>query len=184
MDLPAAVDRDSLRQKGVQGSAIIHGSTTLLIDLEELVEATHPEWMKVAAAPAEGTKGPTVLLAEDSEFFCTQLRKYLEGDGYRVIVAQDGERAWELLGHNAGRVDLVLTDIEMPHLDGLGLARRIRSDDRLCRLPIIALSSLASEEDIARGIAAGATEYLVKLDKERLLEAVRDLLQRPLNARA
>jgi two-component system chemotaxis sensor kinase CheA len=70
----------------------------------------------------------------------------------------------------------VVTDIEMPRLDGLGLARRIRADQRTARLPIIALTSLAGDEDIARGNAAGINDYQTKLDRDRLLEKLKEYL--------
>ena len=60
------------------------------------------------------------------------------------------------------------TDVEMPRLDGLALTRRIRADGRFAGLPIIALSSLAGEEEIARGMAAGVSEYQVKLEQGRV----------------
>jgi two-component system chemotaxis sensor kinase CheA len=70
-------------------------------------------------------------------------------------------------------VDLLATDVEMPRLDGLGLTRRIRADARFAGLQIIALSSLAGEEEIARGLAAGVDEYQIKLDKDRLSDSIR-----------
>jgi two-component system chemotaxis sensor kinase CheA len=66
-----------------------------------------------------------------------------------------------------------VTDIEMPRLDGLGLARRIRADGRTVGLPIIALTSLAGEEDMARGKSAGIDDYQTKLDRDQLLERLR-----------
>ena len=63
------------------------------------------------------------------------------------------------------------TDVEMPRLDGLALTRQIRADERFAGLPVIALSSLAGEEEIARGMAAGVNEYQVKFDKDQLLRA-------------
>jgi len=69
-----------------------------------------------------------------------------------------------------------VTDIEMPRLDGLGLARRIRADRRTVQLPIVALTSLAGDEDIARGKAAGIDDYQTKLDRDRLLEGLREYL--------
>ena len=89
-----------------------------------------------------------------------------------MLDAPDGEAAWELLLENLESVTVVVSDIEMPRLTGLGLATRIRNDPRTATLPIIAVTSLAGEEDAARGLAAGITEYQVKLDRETLLSRV------------
>ena len=91
-----------------------------------------------------------------------------------MLAAPDGEAAWELLLQNLDEVRTVVTDIEMPRLDGLGLARRIRADDRTAHLPIIALTSLAGDDDIARGKSAGIDDYQTKLDRDRLLEQLRE----------
>ena len=115
-------------------------------------------------------------MAEDSDFFRGRVRRYLEADGFVVITAVDGQEAYEFLEANADKVNLVLTDVEMPRMDGLGLARAIRADPRFNKLPIIALTSLASEENIARGMEAGVNEYQVKLDHDLLLEGIRNLL--------
>lgn len=175
------IDRETLHQTGVQGSAVIDGNTTLFIDVVEIVSAVHPAWVPTSGdepvKPASSGR-VTILLAEDSDFFRGQVRRYLESDGFSVISAGDGQEAWELLEANASLVRLVLTDIEMPHLDGLGLTRAIRSDPRFQQLPIIALTSLASEDDYSRGLAAGVNEYQVKLDRDRLVEAVRNLLSK------
>ena len=114
-----------------------------------------------------------MLLAEDSDFFRAQVKRYLEEDGKVVLDAPDGESAWELLLEHLDEVQAVVTDIEMPRLTGLGLAARIRADARTAKLPVIGLSSLASEEDIARGRAAGLSDYQVKLDRDQLIACVR-----------
>ena len=89
------------------------------------------------------------------------------------MAAQDGQAAWEILDQHADEIDLLATDIEMPRLDGLSLTRRIRADGRFAALPVIALSSLAGEEEIARGMAAGVSEYQIKLNKDELMESIR-----------
>ena len=71
---------------------------------------------------------------------------------------------------------VLATDLEMPRLDGLGLTRRIRADARFARLPIIALSSLAGEEEIANALAAGVSEYQVKLDQDEFLSGIQRAL--------
>jgi two-component system chemotaxis sensor kinase CheA len=93
------------------------------------------------------------------------------------LAAEDGQAAWEILDQHAGDVCAVATDVEMPRLDGLSLTRQIRADGRFTGLPIIAISSLAGEEEIARGLDAGVTEYQVKLNKDQLQESIRRLLR-------
>jgi two-component system chemotaxis sensor kinase CheA len=173
------IDQTTHRQKGVAGSTIIHGRTALIVDLYELVDTVWPEWAEqqsVAQPRSPGAAHSAVLLAEDSDFFRAQVFRFLTEDGYPVLAAPDGEAAWELLVKNLDKVRAVVTDIEMPRLDGLGLARRIRADKRTEHLPIIALTSLAGEDDIARGKAAGISDYQTKLDRDRLLERLREYL--------
>ncbi len=125
-----------------------------------------------------------MLVADDSEFFRGQIQRLVEAVGCRVLAAEDGQAAWEILDQHAGEVDLVATDIEMPRLDGLALTRQIRADRRFAGLPVIALSSLAGEEEIARGMAAGVDEYQVKLNKDELMESIRKAVGRKKNASA
>jgi two-component system chemotaxis sensor kinase CheA len=176
----AAIDQTTHRQKGIAGSAILNNRTTLITDLYELVDSVHPEWnaerpdFRSAVSPSGGAV--TVLLAEDSDFFRAQVKKYLEEDGFKVLAAPDGETAWELLCKNIETVRVVVTDIEMPRLTGLELATRIRNDTRTAGLPIIAVTSLAGEDDAAKGIAAGITEYQVKLDRDSLLTSIHGMI--------
>jgi two-component system chemotaxis sensor kinase CheA len=172
----AAFDLATHRQKGLAGSAIIDERTALIAELPELVDAVYPDWralMPELPAPRAGSPDFVVLLAEDSDFFRAQVKRYLEEDGKVVIDAPDGERAWELLLEHLDQVQVVITDIEMPRLNGLGLAQRIRGDARTRKLPIVGLSSLAGEEDVARGKAAGIDDYQVKLDRDQLLSCLR-----------
>jgi two-component system chemotaxis sensor kinase CheA len=178
----ARIDQTTHRQKGVAGSTIIHDRTALIVDLYELVDATWPEWAAeqgTAQTRTAGAPDAAVLLAEDSDFFRAQVKRFLEEDGYSVLAGADGEAAWELLLQNLEKVRAVVTDIEMPRLDGLGLARRIRGDQRTAHLPIIAVTSLAGDDDIARGKSAGINDYQTKLDRDRLLEALREFWRAP-----
>jgi two-component system chemotaxis sensor kinase CheA len=170
------IDQVTLRQPGLAGSAILKGRTTLVLNIFELAGNVRPEWS--AAAPRGAIHGgeatcPTVLVAEDSEFFRGQIRRLIEAVGYRVLDAEDGQAAWELLDRHAGEIALVATDVEMPRMDGLSLTRQIRADGRFDELPVIALFSLAGEEEVARGMAAGVSEYQVKLDPEEFVQSIR-----------
>jgi two-component system chemotaxis sensor kinase CheA len=180
------LDPVTLRQTGVAGSAVLNGNTTLLLDIFELVETVRRKWGESEISPAQGTslygaipnadsaaKPNTVLVAEDSEFFRGQIRRLIEAVGYKVLSAEDGQSAWELLDSHAAEVAVVTTDVEMPRLDGLGLTRRIRADSRFANLPVIALSTLAGAEEMARGMAMGVSEYQIKLDQDQLIESIR-----------
>ena len=171
------LDTVTLRQPGVAGSALLNGRTTLMLDIFELADTVRRRWpasdvVEPALAPNLGT-GATVLVAEDSDFFRGQIKRLIEAVGYKVIAAEDGQSAWELLDRHASEISVVTTDIEMPRLDGLGLTKRIRSDPRFSQLPVIALSTLAGEEEMAHGLAVGVSEYQIKLDQDQLLESIR-----------
>jgi two-component system chemotaxis sensor kinase CheA len=177
------IDAVTLRQQGIAGSAVLKDRTILLLDIFELADAARPEGAQPAAVTLRDTPGnvPTVLVADDSEFFRGQIQRLVEAVGCRVLAAEDGQAAWELLDRHAGEVDLVATDIEMPRLDGLALTRQIRADQRFAGLPVIALSSLAGEEEIARGMAAGVDEYQIKLNKDELIDSIRKAVGRKKN---
>jgi len=102
----------------------------------------------------------TILVAEDSSSIRKFVTLALKLKGYKVITAIDGMDALEQLPHQ--KIDLLLTDLNMPNLDGLSLIRNLRDDPEYKNLPIIILSSLSKEEDIAAGLRAGANSYLVK----------------------
>jgi two-component system chemotaxis sensor kinase CheA len=177
------IDAVTLRQKGIGGSAVLKDRTILLLDIFELADAARPEGApselrNLASAVASGDHALTVLVADDSEFFRGQIQRLVESVGCKVLTAEDGEAAWELLDHHAGEVDLLATDIEMPRLDGLALTQRIRADGRFAGLQVIALSSLAGEEEIARGLAAGVNEYQIKLNKDELTDSIRKAARR------
>ena len=176
VEVDVAVDSQTHRQPGIAGSAIIHGRTTLVLDIHEIVAQVIPEALPSTFARSTAQGVQTILLAEDSDFFRHQVRKYLESDGYTVVEAEDGEVAWKRLLEQEGAIQAVVSDIEMPRMDGFQLIEKIRGESRFAQLPVIAVTSLAGEEDILRGKALGFTDYQIKLDKERLLESLRALL--------
>jgi two-component system chemotaxis sensor kinase CheA len=180
IETKATIDAVTHRQTGIAGSTIIRDRTVLVADVFELAQTAFPEWnlQRTDNAPQSSETACQVLLAEDSDFFRAQVKRYLESDGFVVLEAEDGEVAWKVLQENADRVQAVVTDVEMPNLTGLGLAARIRQEPRFGQLPIIALTSLASEDDVARGKAAGVDDYQIKLDRDHLLESLRRLLAR------
>jgi two-component system chemotaxis sensor kinase CheA len=133
-------------------------------------DATAPA---ASAAPAEP---PSVLVVDDTGVVRELERSILEEAGYRVRTARDGREALAALADELP--DLVVTDVDMPNLDGLALTRAIRADRALAGLPVVVVTSKAAEADRRRAMDAGADGYLVKgdLDQRALLEAVGRLL--------
>jgi len=112
---------------------------------------------------------PTVLIAEDSKFFMSQIKGFMEESGYDVLTAEDGEIAYRILAENQDKINIVLTDIEMPNLDGFGFAEKVRAESRFAALPIIAVTSIAGTAAEQRGKVVGLDEYLIKLDRDEIL---------------
>ena len=173
------VDSSTLKQPAISGSMIINNHTTLLVEIFELVKTLNPEWFEAeaqAAATMAEDGGKIILFAEDSAFFRNQVKKFMEEDGFKVIEAEDGLIAWELLKERAEEIDLVVTDLEMPNMDGFEFTKRIKSDPAYSHLSVIALTSLASEAHIEKGKSVGIDEYEIKLDRERLMAVVRQYM--------
>ena len=171
------VDETALRQPGISGSAVINGKTTLIVDVIGIVEALHPEWFSVERqVPSRTPESKTIILAEDSKFFRNQIKCAIQDAGYNVLEAEDGLVAWDLLQKNPDLVSCVVTDLEMPNLDGFGFARRIKSDDRFSHLPVVAVSSLAGKDDIKKATDSGVDQYQIKLDRKKLIQCLHHYL--------
>ncbi len=172
------VDGTSLKQPGIMGSVILNGKTTLLVDLFDLVRTIHPDWFTALNGQKMAVQqGKTVLVAEDSQFFRSQIKTVIEMAGYFVVDVVDGEAAWQTLKNSAHDISLVVTDIEMPRMNGFELIGQIRKDNRFDNLPIIALTTLADDQDRTRALKAGVDEYHLKLDKEKLIGAIDRLIR-------
>jgi len=179
LEVQLNIDTSTLRQPAINGSMIINDHTTLLVDIFELVKLMNPEWFAKEAEAAQemSEEGEKILLfAEDSAFFRNQVKNFMEEDGFKVIEAEDGLIAWELLKERVEEIDLVVTDLEMPNMDGFELTKRIKNDPKFSHLNVIALTSLASEAHIEKGKAVGIDEYEIKLDREKLMAVIRKYL--------
>ncbi|NBD10693.1 MULTISPECIES: hybrid sensor histidine kinase/response regulator [Corallococcus] len=155
------------------GAAVLDdGRVVPVLNALELLRAAKPD---TRTASGE-SKMPRILVCDDSLTTRFAMKSLLEIAGYPVVTASDGEEAWSVL--ERVHCHLVVSDWQMPRLDGVGLARRIKGHPMFRRTPIILVTSLDSNEDRAAGLEAGADGYLVKREVERgkLLELVRQLL--------
>ena len=126
------------------------------------------------AAPVRSRK--RLLVADDSVTTRTLVKSILETSGFDVVDAADGMAAWQLLQEKGA--DLVVSDVEMPRMDGFALTEAIRGSKRLGKIPVILVTALETEKDKMRGLDAGADAYLPKstFDQTNLLEAIERLI--------
>jgi two-component system, chemotaxis family, sensor kinase CheA len=167
------------RVRNVSGATILGtGEVCMVLNPLDLLQA-------VRRRPAQMTREPmrpkpqqkhVILLVEDSMTTRTQEKRILESAGYEVVAAVDGVDALQKLSSRA--FDAVVSDVEMPHMDGLTLSERIRREPKYNELPIILVTSLASEEDKRRGVEVGANAYIAKptFDQRLLLDTLRRLI--------
>ncbi len=175
LDIAIDVDETTFRQDGVLGSAIIKDKTTLFVDVYQIIQMFDPEFFEQGTEGGVGNRGVRILLAEDSTFYRNLLSSYLISAGYDVVTAEDGQKAWDII--RSEQFDILITDIEMPNMDGFELARLVKNEPSLKHIPIIAVTSLSGDEDRKRGKDAGIDEYQVKLNREMVLEAIQHLLE-------
>jgi two-component system, chemotaxis family, sensor kinase CheA len=167
------------RQPGYLGGALLgDGRIALIVDPSVVVARASLE--QATPAGAQPHERASKVLVVDDQFTVRELqRSILEAAGYGVLTAVDGADALRRLAADA-EVDLVVTDLEMPELDGLELLRRVRRQPALASLPVVVVTSRATEEDRRRGLEAGADAYITKdrFDQRALLDTVERLLGR------
>ncbi len=129
-------------QDGILGSAVVKGQATEVIDVGHFLPMAFADWF-ARKEMRPSTTAQTVLLVDDSAFFRNMLAPVLKAAGYRVSVAQSGQEGLNVL-RTGQHFDAILTDIEMPEMNGFEFAEAIRSDRQMETMPIIALSSLIS----------------------------------------
>ena len=159
---------------GLIGAAVINGKATDVIDAGHYLVQAFGDWFgdPEGDVPAMAGEPHAVLLVDDSGFFRNLLTPVLTAAGYNVTSVESADKALALR-ENGARFDAVVSDIEMPGMDGFTFAAAIRADKRWGSIPIIALSAHATEKDFDRGRQAGFNDYVVKSDRDALISALR-----------
>ena len=131
---------------------------------------------RLSRAPEAAAQKKRLLVADDSVTTRTLEQTILESAGYEVMVAADGEDAWRLLQESGA--DLVVSDVDMPRMDGFALTETIRRSKRFREIPVVLVTALETESDKVRGLEVGADAYLLKsrFDQQGLLDTVARLL--------
>ena len=156
---------------GILGSAVIKGQATEVIDVGHFLPMAFSDWFtRKEMKPSMHSQ--SVLLVDDSAFFRNMLAPVLKAAGYRVRTAPTAQEGLAAL--RAQSFDVVLTDIEMPDMNGFEFAETIRADNNLAAMPIIGLSALVSPAAIERGRQAGFHDYVAKFDRPGLIAALKE----------
>ncbi|MBB5690830.1 two-component system chemotaxis sensor kinase CheA [Roseomonas alkaliterrae] len=159
---------------GYIGSAVIAGRVTEVVDTAYWLAQAGEDWFRPARAASPAMR-PRLLLVEDSAFFRHLVVPALSAAGYEVT-AVDGAAAALRLRDDGAAFEAVISDIEMPEMDGIAFAQALRAGGAWAEVPLIALSARAEPADVARGRDAGFTDYVAKYDREALLQSLRDCL--------
>jgi two-component system chemotaxis sensor kinase CheA len=182
-------ERDALIQElgmpcpgtgNVSGAALLReGTVFIILNPAGLIASCLPSAaapLPQVARPQLEKRSPGILVVDDSITSRSLERSILEAHGYRVRVAVDGVEALELL--RVEHADLIITDIQMPRMDGFALVEALKADNALKRIPVIIVSSLERAEDQERGLLLGADAYVVKrkFDQTELLNAIRQMI--------
>ncbi len=158
--------------QGILGSAVIKGLATEVIDVGHFLPMAFADWFsRKEMRPSAASQ--SVLLVDDSAFFRNMLSPVLKAAGYRVRVASDAQEGLSAL-RSGQNFDVVLTDVEMPDMNGFEFAETIRADHHFSHMPIIGLSSLVSPAAIERGRLAGFHDYVAKFDRPGLIAALKE----------
>jgi len=169
------------RVRNISGATIAgDGAVVLILNVFDLIKASQKVrglWLADKRRAEAGRRGTSRVLVVDDSVTTRLLEKgILENNGYEVTLAVDGVDALEKLAN--GSFDLVVSDVEMPRMNGFELTRRLRREEACRELPVILVTSLSSDEDRKAGVEAGADAYIVKgaFDQGNLIATIRQLL--------
>lgn len=182
------------RVRNVAGATTVRGEVVIILFVRDLVRSAdallegEPRYSQLAAhirpadAAADGRERASarqILVVEDSPNTREVERAILEQAGYAVLTAENGAQGLELL--KTHQIDAVVTDIEMPEIDGLTLTRTIKQDAAYAHLPVIIVSTKSSDDAKQQGFDAGANAYIVKgaFDDDTLLATLEQCLRPP-----
>jgi len=159
---------------GVMGAIIVDGQSTELIDTAYYLTRLHSDWFATSANTAPSNNA--ILVIDDSPFFRHLLSPLLQQAGYAVTSVESAERALDLKASGAA-FDLIVSDIEMPGMDGFTFAETVKSSPEWGHIPLIALSGKQNVSRLEQGRISGFTDYVGKTDREGLLATLSSTLE-------
>jgi two-component system, chemotaxis family, sensor kinase CheA len=167
LDIEVASERP-----GLVGYAVVKGSATEIVDIAHFLPQAYADWFRRRdPRPLPATR--RIMLIDDSAFFRDMLAPLIKAAGYQVTSIGSAAEALAAIRGGA-RVDVVVTDIEMPGMDGFELATALRNEPATAALPVIALSAMVSADAIERGRRVGFHDFVAKFDRAGLIAAIKE----------
>ena len=167
LDIEVASERP-----GVLGFAVVKGTATEIIDIGHFLTQAYADWFHRRDARS-APRPRRIMLVDDSAFFRDLLAPLIKAAGYQVLAVASGGQALAAL-KSGPSVDIVVTDIEMPDMNGFELATALRENPRTAAIPVIGLSAMVSGEAIERGRVVGFHDFVAKFDRAGLIAAIKE----------
>jgi two-component system, chemotaxis family, sensor kinase CheA len=173
IEVPATIETGTIHAPCIIGTQLLQGEPTLFIDLLQIMEIIDPAWSRDAFSGTNARKN--FLVIDDSVFYQNLLGSFLRASGADVATAADGSEALQLL--TTGRFDAVISDIEMPVLDGFGFIKAVREQNLAVGVPMLAVSTAEESYVKPRALDSGFDDFKPKGNLEQLLDAVNNLVR-------
>jgi two-component system chemotaxis sensor kinase CheA len=157
---------------GVLGYAVVKGAATEIIDVAHFLPQAFADWFRRRDTPAVPAVR-RIMLVDDSAFFRDMLAPLIKAAGYQVLAVASATHALAAI-KSGTKVDIVVTDIEMPEMDGFELAAALRDNHATAGIPVIALSAMVSAEAIERGRRVGFDDFVAKFDRAGLIAVLKE----------
>lgn len=170
--------------QGNVGTAVVAGHATDVIDTGYYLTKAFGDWFGSSEKSVGTDKSqPNVMIVDDSAFFRNLLTPIISAAGYNVVLFDNAFDALKVLKEDRDVFDVVISDIEMPEMDGFEFATAIRADEKLKDIPLMALSSKSTEDYIEKGKKAGFDEYAVKFDKDGVVTLLEQMEKKAVEIR-
>jgi two-component system chemotaxis sensor kinase CheA len=185
LTVDSELDTTVQTEQGIVGNLVTKDEIIVVVDPYVLIQRSLGQARQVSRPQASVRAEPSIhkselikniLYVEDAAFFRRQVSKALSGHGYKVTTANNGKEALDLLAKNSNKsFDLILSDIEMPQMNGFELAVAVRRNASWKNIPMVALSTRADQSHRQKGLESGFDAYLEKLNSEELLEHIAEI---------
>lgn len=159
---------------GIMGTFYHNDHLVMLLDLFSILEKHSPDKVRHTD---DHTEEARILVAEDSLFFRKLIGQYITRDEWDVEIVNDGQEAYDRLTNEPGRFNLLISDINMPRMDGFELVKKLREDSRFDKMPIVALTTMSDEHFREKGLRLGFDRYVIKIDKREVRATVAECLR-------